>query len=531
MKLTVQKILPTAGIVVDVTPFLDETVTQTVTQELEINMFQRTMADVQVSLSDLSDTATDLFDGIRKVHLYEVSLYDDTGRRRFWGYIENPTVKFSLRDRMASFTAFSGLRRFWDTAKATKLSLPQYVPFGTTITLIEFMMYQAFFTNIRDNGTSFSGFELGEYATKTILGYGSTYKGEVANLSKETTWYDFLTALCLWYNAEIYIDPEDRSLKMVPRVSVLNDRQLDIDAVLCDDEDIDATAVEDKVVDWIEATGVTELPAPTLGGKPELLALEYYNNTKGLRGGTHLYRVMHWESGDMDGFLTNILEVYLDAVPSTARGWKVPVRIPDNPFGYGKRTLYRSDPTDPSGGWHRVVEVASATPFETVVYDDIGWGTLSQREGWPEKDIVPIAAWLSFDESTGEWEQRLDLPKGQNTPSGNIFKVYPDLKFLDPYDRSKELAADPRWAFQLFTGSVAFPYAVSAEMRTRWADIFRTRRVVNCKVTGIDYEVGDSVVSKKSFFPNDLTADKRLVIRKATCDLVENTSKLELVTV
>jgi hypothetical protein len=432
---------------------------------------------------------------------------------------------------MSSFTALSGLKRFWDKAKTTKLFFPSSGLFTTTIALDELFRYEIDITDIRDGGTTFLGFELGGYASLTVMGYNSGFKGEFQNLHRDTTWYDLLTAMCLWYNAEFYIDPADRILKMVPRVSVLNDKRIDIDAVLCEDEDIEASAIEDKAVDWIEATGVTELPAPTMPSKPELLSLQNYNNTKGLGGGTHLYRVMHWEEGGGDGFLTNILAVVLDPVPATARGWKVYVRIPANPFGYGKRTLYRSDPRDTTGGWHWVSEIAGATPNETTIGDDVGWVPLSQRTGWPDKDIEPIAAWLNFDEVTGDWTQVLDIPKGKNTPGGVILKVYPELKFLDPADRSKQLPEDPRWAYWFFTGSAAFPYGVTTDMRARWADVFRTRRYVQCKVVGIDYSVGDSVVSKSNFFPNDLTADKRLVIRKATCDLVANTSKLELVTV
>jgi len=531
MRLTIKPIRPQSDQLYDVTSFLDEGSSQTVTQELEINMFQRTISDVQVSLSDITDDIAPIFDGVRKSHLYQVEFYDDAARRRFWGYIETRTIKFSLLNRTASFSAFSALKRFWDAAKEIKLFFPSAGVFDTTIRLDELFRYEIDNTNIRDGGTNFLGVDLGEFAGVTILGYESGYKGEFRTLSRDTTWYDFLTALCLWYNAEIYIDPVDRNLKMVRRVSILNDRRLDIDTLVCDDEDIDASAIEDKVIDWIEATGVAELSAPLLEGKPYLLDLQNYNNTKGLRGGTHFYRVLYYEKSGAGSFFSDVLAVFLDPVPATARGWRVSIRVQTNPFGYGKRVLYRSDPNDATGGWHWVAEFPAASPTETVFADAVAWVVLQQRTGWPAQDIEPIAAWLNYDEITGEWTEILDIPKGKNTPGGNIFKVYPKLKFLDAYDMSKDLPDDPRWAFQLFTGSVAFPWKVSEDMRARWMDVFRTRRIVECKAVGIDYEVGDSMISKSSFFPNDLTADKRLVIRKAQCDLISNTSKLELVTV
>lgn len=523
MKLTIQKIRPTVGSVLDATRYLDETERQLVRQEIEFNAFRRTIPDISVSLSDLSDTFTTLFSGFKRTHLYEVCVYDDTGRRRFFGYIDPDSLTFYLRDRYAKFNAYFCLKRFWDKAKTTKLFFPHWGTFSTTITLAEFFRYEADQTDISDSHTTFLGIDTGDFATETIAGHVSGVRGCFYNLNRDTTWDEIMQAFSLWYNAEFYIDPETRILKMVHREDVLNDRQVDIDSRLCDDQEIVVSALQRDRVDYVKAVGWYKLQAPTfvkytqIDYNPWL----YY----GLDAGTHYYCVTYEENG-IETLITDVLGVTIPLVDASLYRYTVTLRIPVGPGGAAVARLYRADATDVTGEFRAVWAATVST--ETSVTDSLARVFQSQMPMRPENVAKTVEAWYGFNEDTGAWTETLDLDGGLATPEGTVFNIIPSLRFLDYANHAVEYPPDPFVTFYFFGNQ--FSTAIE-KYRTRWADLFRTRRRVSCKVTGIDWEVGDSVVSAKNFFPNDLTPDKRLVVRKAVCDLMANETDLELVTV
>jgi len=520
VRITIQKILPTAGSVLDVTPFLDETQKQIATQELEFNAFQRTMPDVMASLSDMDGTLTTFFSGLRASDLIQCELYDDTGRRRFWGYVDTRTVTFLLRDRYAKFTAYSGIRRFWEKTKVTKIFIPTVIEYAVPITFQEFFRYQLDVTNLSEGNSLFLGFDLGDYATETLRGRDHEYyKGTLQNLSRDTTWFDMLTAMSLFHNAEFYISPEDRKLHMVRRVSVLNDRRLDLDDRLCDDEEIEASAIDAKRVDYLKSFSLFSLPAPTMTYKPNAVI-------GGIAAGIHYYIVVYDVNG-ISAMKSAVLTITLETPPDWATGWQVWINIPAHPSGIGARHVYRSSHDDGDGWMRKVTTIDANDALDKTILDMSPWQVIANNEIYPPIDDR-VAAWFSFDELTGDWTTIPDAPKGMNTPQGTIFDIIPTLHFMSPYNRSVQLEDEPANTFDFFMRR----FDPSDETtRTKWADLFRTRRLVKCKVTGIDYEVGDSVVSSAGLFPNDLTADKRLVVRKAACNLMDNTSQLELVTV
>lgn len=520
MRLTIQKILPTAGAVLDVTRFLDETQKQIATQEIEFNAFQRTMPDVMASLSDLDGTLTTFFSGLRAQDLIQCELYDDAGRRRFWGYVDNRTVTFLLRDRYAKFTAYSGLKRFWEKAKATKLWIPTSGTYGVPLTFTEFFRTQIDATDFSDGNTLFLGFDLGIFDTETLRGFDhASYKGSLQNLSRETTWFDMLTAMSIFHNAEFYIDPESRVLKMVRRTSVMNDRELDIDGRLCDDEEIEVSALDAKRVDYVQSFALFTLPAPSEAYKPNAVI-------GGIAPGMHYYIVFYDVNG-ISSMKSAVFAYTLPATPDWATGWQVWITIPAHPSGVGARHVYRSSHDDGDGWMRKILTIEANDAADKVILDMSPWQVIANNEVSPELD-ERVAAWFSFDELTGTWSTIYDAPKGMNTPTGTIFNIIPTLHFMNPFNRSVQADDDPANVFDFFMRKFD---PTTENTRNKWISLFRTRRVVKCKVTGIDYEVGDSVVSNKGLFPNDLTADKRLVVRKAACNLMDNTSQLELVTV
>lgn len=531
MRVTVRKILPEASIEYNVTPFLDETNQQTLTQEIEIKAFERTVSDVQFSLSNLTGEFDDIFSNVRADYLFEVCQYNDADECRFWGYIDLKHLKFSLRDRYASFMALSSQKRFLENAKSAHLFFPATYGGSESITLDELFRYEIDQTGIHDYGRNFRGFDLGSFGSERVQwqrGPLSRGIGMFEDLSRNTTWNDLLKALALWFNAEFYVDPATRKLMMLRRLVVLNDRQVDLDPILCDDEDIDSNALADRV-DYVKSIGIYITKAPSYASSKRLSVPDGFKN--GVPWGAYEYCV-GYEDGSGDAILSEIVTIDLTTRHAHVidplygeRKYTITLRIPVPENWTGTFKVYRTS-YGLFGGFKLVG--SSYADAETTFTDTMSDGNWPNQPGMTAAS-KRVMAWYRIDEFTNDLDVIYDVPRGRNTPMGTIQELIPQLKWVDPASPSVEKGEDVAAVYNFFTNRRA--YFDAADLRNRWADLFRTRRLVQCKVRGTDWAIGDSVISKSSFFPNDLTADRRLVIRRATCDLINDTSKLELVTV
>ena len=531
MKVTLQKVRPSSGAILECLPFLDNSAQQTVTSELERTAFQRMYADLHFTLSNLSDTFTTYFRSLARTDLLEVCVYDDTNRRRFWGHVDSESVTFRLRDKWVDFDAFSTMKRFWELAKLTELYQPSVVGLGgwfdTTVTLSNLLNYQAVYTPIRDGGTTFSAINLGDYASVLVRGYRNSTdygnQGRFQDLKPGTTWFEYLNALALFFNAEFYIDPETYEFRMVQRGTVLSNTLTDLDVILMDDEEATVRLLDSKTCDYIYSFGSLPTSPPAIARYEP--AGESFGGRNGLAAGVHAW-IITFVIGGSECLRTERVEFTL---PSAGAPHKVWLDIPLGPVGCTGRRLYRKDANDRTGTFRQVKYWNDNTTIST--YDTTGIALLAVSPVMPYivNTVWGENAWYSFDEKTNIWgDPVIDIPKGVNKPTGIILDITPQLLFTEPGNPLQVLEYDGGSVYKHFLANFNIDESAT---RTRWVDVFRTRRIIGAKVNGTAFDIGDSFVSAKNLFPNDFTTDNRMILRKAESELLSKTSRLSLMTI
>lgn len=532
MMVTLKKMGVSPEVLMDVTPFLDEEARQIVVQELERTAFQRTLPDIRLRLSNADGDFSTLFSGYKATSEFEVCVYDDDAARRFWGFVDNESVLFTLVGEWAEFDAYSTLKRFWEKAKTTKIfnlnGVLGFIDRGETVTLQSWLGSQIAFSRLHDEWKLFRALDCGAYANEYIRGYGNSVTwgnyGRAQDLNPETTFDELLKAIALYYNAEFYIDPSSQSLKMVQRGTILNDRQVNLDDVLCDDEEIEVLGLDEATAEYIYTMATVEVDAPTYNDVRD--SGEAAGAYKGLHAGTHYWLVTYVMNG-VEVFRSQQLSKTLDPVPHGWTAYEVLLDIPAGPAGTERRILYRKDAYDTTGTFRIVGNIPNGNS-PTQVWDAVGIGLLYSNGILPQID-GSAGAWYHFDESDGTWDDPIvDIPAGENTPPGKILDVSPKIQFTEPGRKDLLRAFSRRDVYAFFLKS----FNIGEELtRLRWQDVFRTRRLIRAKVEGVDWEIGDSLVSEKGSFPNDFTVDKRMVVKKATVDLNDETAILEARTV
>lgn len=505
-------------------PFLDDEAEQVITQELERTAFQRTMPDLHLALSNLTGTFNTRLAGIRAGDLYEVCVYDDLLRCRFWGYIDNESIRLKRVSEWMEFDAYSALSRFWDKAKNSRFPTAHGWPETVTITYLVGIL--DFICNLSDSGRNFRGLNFGTFAAESVRGgYTSTTYGNLGraeDLAAETTVEDVLRAIAMWYNAEFYIDPDSRQLKMVARSTILNDRKVDLAERLLEDEEITVAALDSETIDYVYAYAYAGTP-PAIDSTYRTTGV--VGGVKGLFNGLHSWIVTYVIDGK-EMFRSRQFDYTLtDAMGGPPYG--VRLRIAPGPSVTASRYLYRRDANDKTGTYRLCFGVAGNALV--TVSDEAGIGLIFYNAALPNLDMT-VYGWYRYDEETDSWAAPIiDMPVGQYPPRGKILDINPQLRFFEYGTKDQLRDYSPREVFAFFLSN----FDINAdETRDRWRDVFRTRRLVTCNVSGIDWEVGDSVIcSKWDIIPQDLTIDKRLVVRRSAINLNSETSVLDLRTV
>lgn len=532
MNITIQRLSQSGSQVYDVTKYLITDRKTVLTVEREILAFQRTYADVSFTMSDLTGFWSTLFADASSTDVYGVEIWHN-GTRRFWGHVDLESIEYDKVDLSVAFDVFDATKMFFERARTTKLgnlTVERGEYWNTTwVTLETFVTYHVNVTRIGED--LIYGLDLGDYATKYVRGclyapgpddpsYPVPPYGRACDIHPDTTWDEFLRAVAIVWNAEWYIDPSSRNLTLRRRLAVVNDTQTDIDDLILDDLPLRVRYVDSERVDYIKTYTRTLFPAPTLAAflTPTLPAMGIY----GLDAGVHSY-IVTAVHGATDQFMTARLDV---TVP--AGKWKVSIWVPQMFSDTESRRVYRKDFHDPAGYFRLVGTLAGSNAgyFEDEMPWSILQGVNSYLPAWP---VGTATSWVRWTESG--WETIIEkLRYGAlfgDQPAGKILEVFPQMRFVQPEHPQVDVD-DQRYATMLFFGgALSFNETFTQSI---WRDWFRVRRGVTVAVKGLDFQLGDTVVSNKSYFPNDSTPDQRLLVRRVVADLVEEESELELVT-
>lgn len=425
---------------VDITPYLDDESDIELAQEHELKAFQRTVDDVRLKCSNLHGEFTTWLGSPSSVKPRIVVM--DEGRTLFRGQIQQP-FDFDVRSdgEWLSFDCFSMTKAFWDLCKQLKVT--KATPVGkendlwtTAQEVIEREITMERF------GHLLSGYQIADiYSSRRIRFWGYTADQTIGNhgrytdLDPRTTLDELLKAMMLYYNADIFIDPETQLLVMQKRDEILNNENHDLNELLDEDDEM-TVQVYDEKVDYIAlALNATKPTAPTFSMK----LLRDSSQSKGLAKGryrwavTFVYRLGsnisesdlgdETESHELSGGNPNPNP----GAPTQNIKYVYGARLIDIKSGPGAcvaRRIYRTR----NGGDGTFFLSGVLDNNNDVQYDDI---TPDSELGAAAPEMHHTGTiWMSYDETTGQWNDNIyGDASGLNTPPGDIHDVSPKLRF------------------------------------------------------------------------------------------------------
>src|SRR5947207_1273161 len=101
---------------IDLMQYLIETDQFVFTPEYERALFEKTVEDIHLVLSDLEDTFTNLVYNKPATTVWQVRL-SEAGRTLFLGEVLNSSMRFKCKSEKITLDIFSNLKTFWDRTK------------------------------------------------------------------------------------------------------------------------------------------------------------------------------------------------------------------------------------------------------------------------------------------------------------------------------------------------------------------------------------------------------------------------------
>ena len=533
MKITLDKLVDGIGTLTDLSKNIDETANITITNERERTEFERVVEDIHLNISNLHDEQTNFLSDVNATTRLRIEMIEDD-RKIFVGYMNNKSLSFDVKQRWMSFDAFASYKLFWERAESTRIF--NRVFSRTVYDTIERILKFNFFQDYRFSDL-ITGIDIrGDLATKKIRSDVFSSDPEIGNngrytdLDSNTTVAELMKAIALYHNAEYFIDNENGKLVMQRRFDIVDDIQHNLDNIMRDDKQVEVKSFGTKKYDF--------LYAPFRVPKPKsVVFLRMIGGTKGGPNPSFQSRLFTYyvtyiindiETEPSDPFTIEIPAIIRSA-PDDVTFANPVFYLPLGPSGVTERRVYRNhviftvieliDTPEPQLQFQVRNNTTTTIIDSSVFYKDTFLVT--------SRPSVNVGAWFSYNESNETWnEPILDLIGGDNTPSGEIFNILPQLRFRSPNDPNTLLNYNIIDIFAFFGKENSFE-----EIRSNWLDLLRTKSLIIAPVTGRNYIVGDSVINSQKIFPNVRPRTDKFVIKKAVIDPIKNESELELIPV
>ena len=516
----------------DVTVLVSEDQPVVLTRERERTTFQRVVSDLRVVFSDLDGSLAKKLASAPATSHWRVEVWEGE-RRQFVGEIDLATSSFGAASEYVTANVFSLDRLFWDLAKSSRIFAPSgsFEERGLAYTTVDYVLEREFhhnssileiFTEV-DIDPLYSGRPIRGWMDAAASGDPTIgNNGRYRELSPTTTLFELLSAMATYYNAEFFVDPETGHFNMRRRLDVLKDRRIPIDPVLSEDANPAVLFLDDDKYDWILVTmQVPRPPAPIFVGTSQadpgrgiFFPVKYrVTNVQAVGGGLSI---------ESDGGAES---VYLRR-PGTLHAYKVEMTVPVGPVGTTERRIWRQEwaiDFDADGNY---VTPTPLSPYYLVgnignnsgtdYFDDYPqtWRTPGQTP--LPTDTVNGETWFGYDEAAGVWRDPVKNDGTIAAPTGKILDVTPKLRFVSIADRNTELAANVLDVIAFFGGKKDFNLAT---FRDQWLPIFITRQRAEVTLQGLDYQVGDSMVSGGRIGAFAQIPEKTFAIKKAQSNL------------
>lgn len=498
IRLTIaQRGLPAA----DITDRIDFESDPVADLQRERTAFKRAYGDLSVRLNNIDGYFSRLLLSKHPSTWWEIELYCD-GERKFLGRLTPPT-EFDIKSDWITLTCFSIDKLFWERCASTTINLypktgSALIRYAQTMTVQNMLQMVLVADKMPLTALGISGIDIDSmYASKLIY-----LAVNDRRLKDKTTVEQLLQATAMYYNAEFFIDPSDGRCKMKQRLAVLNDKRTNIDDLLQDDGGITLKDTDDEGYDYIHFTRPLDRPAaPSLGAiTPVSGAIDPYQNVQYVA--TYLL--------SFDGGITEVESEPSD--PSSvatvqAAASSVVVNLPavSSTVTVTGRVLYRIYGAE----YRKVTEIRNNS---TATYTDtLSMGFLSVSDKLVTQTRA-LHIWMRYDEPSGVWTAPVYSVDSGDAPEGKIFDITPKLEFIDSDGNNS--TSDMTDVFAFFGSETDLQVYID-----RWQSLFVTHRLIATSLYTKNISLGDSLVSLKGIFPNDFTADARMVLRSAKIHL------------
>jgi hypothetical protein len=517
-------------------------------QKRERRSFQRTVEEVSLTVSDLRGQMSDFFSDKVATSRFQL-LITDNGDTLFLGEIKNDSWVSLSRNRNVKFTAFSHLKFFYDRSKVHQIMpAPRTNEQSIVYTTVEYILNREFIASRRTRGTGevtgrysdlFTKIIVAdEYKDRPIRGWanasthsdpsigdngryrelaGSTYAAgrhrnfgstrgsngpiEAVAPTGKTTAFDLLTAFALYYNAEFYIDYDQKALVMHSREGVINATPEnggphDLDKVLMDDPEPEIQMLDDEKYDYVRVIYYNPPPSsPVLSNLTRLTTLIGLTNNISYV----VTEIRRFEQSELE-FETpgspplfvdvrSILDEPFTTIKSVIPLLKLPASQLINGAGAYKKRLYRTK--QGGGDFYLLREYDSAAANQDTFVPDSTSDIFLDVNTTPPPRSQTMAAWIRKNESTGLWESPIpDTFDGANTPEGNVLNLIPSLSFRNIHN--DELKEQSTTDVSAFFGLEAASSSYNTNIQRDFEGFFISKYLIRCAVKGTKYLMGSA---------------------------------------
>ena len=485
-------------------------------QELEREAFQRVIGDVKLNLSNANSLLTNMFSLGNGQSRWRVIITSNS-TQVFKGEIDLESVEFDAFNRWCSFDVYSEMKLFWDRTKKIYIDTEQSIsPSSDYVSVYDIFanefITRGLYTDII-NSISISS----DLINRQIRGWNVTSdasisnKGMFKNLSPETTHHDLFSAMCLYYNAEIYLlngvlyfQKRNTTINSTPKSIV----PLQSGSVL--------NLVDGEKHNYIYSTlNKITMPTPLFAG---------LTTSTSLSSGVFSVSLDYKITSVINGFETSGSETLNVTQVTDLRTYVITsVSLLLKPLAtsltVSERRVYRRG-TD--GKFHKIATILNN---DEVVYADTSFlvaGTIETFPTLPDNSIYGgLWFWIKYDEASGSWQNPIfDVPNEDNRRliSGKVFEINVNLNFLENgSSNSSQLSGEWFYFFgQELIGLTFF---------NQWLDIFLQKKKIKCSTVGTDFCYGDTIniTSNASQLPLGNWFAKRVVNK-----LISDTTEFEL---
>ena len=527
-------------------PRLDNAADIVLSQDRERDEFKRTVEDVKLRVSDMSNELTALFRSYPITSNWEVNVIDD-GRQLFRGRIERPIRSDVIADWL-EIQSFSKNKDFWEKCKVTQILKDIRYPFIADDEKGSWMSPENIIRGNCDRFIPeglFKGYTVDSlYADRRIAfsrartSNGNSF-GWYGQISPDMSLFDLLTAISKYYNAEIFIDPETDNLTMLRRNAIQNDVEHDLDDIVLNDEEIYFDDTDARKYDYLHAVVAVEKPLPILkyeynrypiSANYEPTPIELYCYTNIFAGS------IESEPSDLGGYA---YEYYPSESPQK---WKYAMVLPKPSADVTAQRIYVKSEnkllfvkeltmgvTYNEENIVSVGVVKGGINVDGILFIDristIDDRTPGTNTTWLSGDPVELEVrkatgdiWWKYDEENGSWSSILGYD-GELQPQGNVFEILPKITF---YNRQGEPVSAISDTFNFFGRETNL-----STFAQQWTDFFISKGKVYCSVKNIAYRIGDSFVTSKH---PKIPAGK-YVMKKGRHQLMRERTQIELIKV